>query len=157
MTNDVPEGPGGRWRTEGREMPTIKNGHQMQLQPPANGAGRLQGGNSGNGGAVPPSVVRARSRSGFYRLLPKLEQIARADGYKCENCGYKKGRLARDVDVIRAIDTLGRYGLFASRLDLEEVKTRLAKTVAKAEEVLPPDLAEVFLRAIDPIWNPGKH
>jgi hypothetical protein len=90
-------------------------------------------------------------------LVPKLEKIANGENYTCEQCGYKAGnKQAEDRDVIRAIDTLGRYGLMTGRLDLEEVRARLHRTIAKIEELCDPDTAARILSAIDPIWNPKK-
>ncbi len=109
---------------------------------PQGGALRNGGSNSGGPGA-PPSVVRERSRSSFYKLIPRLEKIAGSED-------------AENRDVIRAIDTLGRYGLMTGRLDLEEVRARLHRTIAKIEELCDPDTASRVLSAIDPIWNPRK-
>jgi hypothetical protein len=116
-----------------------------QLVRPAHGRGLLRNGSKpGNpaGPGVPPSVVRERARRSFYDRINTLEQLA--DGEEAAR------------DRIRAIDTLGRYGLMTGRLDLEEVRARLHRTVAKIEELCDPDTAARILSAIDPIWNPKK-
>lgn len=116
----------------------------VTLAPQPHG-GRLKRGNPGNVGSQgrPPSVVRARCRESFYDRINRLEGIADSSD-------------AEHRDVIRAIDTLGRYGLTTGRLDVEEVRTRLARTIAKIEELADSVTAERLLTALDVIWNPNR-
>jgi len=58
------------------------------------------------------------------------------------------------ADRIRAIDVLGKYGLMTGRLDVEEVRHRLNRTMAKIEELTDPQTGERILQALEPIWNP---
>ena len=138
-------------------LETPRDGSQLAPQP--HGGAIRVGNPKGHvaGPGAPPSIVRERCRSSFLALVPKLEKIANGENYTCEQCGYKAGnKQAEDRDVIRAIDTLGRYGLMTGRLDLEEVRARLHRTIAKIEELCDPDTAARILSAIDPIWNPKK-
>ena len=101
-----------------------------------------------------PSYVRERCRRSFVERVNTLEAIADRAGYECSECGHREGGAAEDRDVIRAIDTLGKYGLMTGRLDVEEVRVRLARTLQKVEELADPETAERILKALEPIWNP---
>jgi hypothetical protein len=102
--------------------------------------GFASGGTNVGGPGRPPSVIRERCRGSFYQRVNVLEEIADAPD-------------TMPGDRIRAIDVLGRYGLMTARIDLEEVKIRLSRTIAKIEELCDPDTAERLLTALDPIWN----
>lgn len=109
------------------------------------GGALLPGGKVGNPGGIgmAPSIVRDRARRGFYERINELEALADRTS-------------ASDRDRIRAIDTLGKYGLSTGRLDIEEVRVRLAKTLHVISELADPDTAERILKAIDPIWHPNN-
>lgn len=115
------------------------------LVPQPKGGALLAGGKPGNAGGSgrPPSIVRDRARSSFYDRIPMLEKIADQPGVEPR-------------DRIRAIDTLGKYGLHTGRLDIEEVRTRLARTIAKIEELADPQTAARLLAALDQVWNPSR-
>lgn len=144
------------------------------------------GGTPGNpGGGRPPSVIRERCRGSFDARIPLLEQFADGvaterievplslvlDYADCPQC---KGKLAskknvssatvsiagkaspRAKDRIVAISELGKMGMTAGRVDQEEVRDRLAKTVHKITELADPATAEAILAALDRIWDPHQ-
>ena len=116
------------------------------LETPAHGNGKLLRGNPGNiggYGGVSPSLVRERSRGSFYARINTLEKLADTEKVAAR-------------DRIKAIDTLGKYGLLTGKLDVQEVQVRLARTIAKLEEMCSPDLAERLIAALSSIWNPAK-
>lgn len=129
--------------TDKPQTPNTLPEKSSELVPQRHG-GAISPGNPGNrgGSGRPPSVVRERARSAFYDRIPALEKLADNDR-------------AEDRDRIRAIDTLGKYGLHTGRLDIEEVRTRLARTIAKVEELCEPTTASRLLAALDLIWNPN--
>jgi hypothetical protein len=133
------------------------------LVPQPNGRGAIYaGGVPGNVGGTgrPPSVIRERCRGSFDQRIPTLEQIA--DGEPIQKMRMADGEKteitisASPSDRIKAIDALGKYGLTAGRVDQEEVRTRLARTVQKIMELANEETAEAILKALDRIWDPNQ-
>lgn len=141
-------------------------------------------GNTGGSGR-PPSVIRERCRGSFDRRIPVLEAIADGEAserievplallLRHAHCPKCEGKLVADKleeallvsvtgkvspkarDRSQAVDILGKYGLTAGRVDQEEVRLRLARTVQKIVELTDPDTAETLLAALDKIWDPNQ-
>jgi hypothetical protein len=142
----------------------------------------MLGGNYGNpGGGRPPSAIRLRCRGSFEERIPVLEQIA--DGEASEKirvplnavlhlltCPKCAGPLQPIEDVTRwvevdgtvspkardrieAIKNLAHVGLDAGRADAEDVRHRVAQTIATIRAVLEPEDAEKVIQAIEPVWS----
>jgi hypothetical protein len=109
-----------------------------EMAPQEHGGAIRRGGTNRGGPGRPPSAIRATAREKFDRLIPKLDQIARA-------------RKSKDSDKVRAIDVLGKYGM-GQAVSVEDVKACLRQTTEEIREFLPPEQAEVLLGRIRPIW-----
>jgi hypothetical protein len=163
-----------------------KTPRKTPMVVPAHGNGLLQVGNPGNvGGGRPPSVIRERCRGSFERRIPVLEQIADGEASErievplllvlkhahCPKCSDKlratnaddapfitvTGKVSpKAKDRTQAVDILGKYGLTAGRVDQEEVRARLARSVQKITELADPKTAETLLAALDRIWDPSQ-
>jgi hypothetical protein len=157
----VPTKTRGKTRTL-RPQPAKKTAAKtaaVQLVPQPHGGALATGGIPGNaGGGRPPSIVRERCRRGFDRRIPVLEAIA--DGEPVQKMRLPDGEeleavvSASPADRIRAMDVLGRYGLATGRLDLEDVRLRLARTLQRITEVCDPETAESLLTALEQMWDP---
>lgn len=156
------------------------------MRVPGHGNGKLLVGNPGNaGGGRPPSVIRARCRGSFEERIPVLEAIADGEAserievplsliLRHAHCPKCNGKLTADnvddlalltvtgkvspkaKDRSQAVDILGKYGLTAGRVDQEEVRLRLARTVQKITDLTDPKLAETILTALEKIWDPNQ-
>jgi hypothetical protein len=56
-------------------------------------------------------------------------------------------------DRIEAIKNLAHVGLDAGRADAEDVRHRVAQTIATIRAVLEPEDAEKVIQAIEPVWS----
>lgn len=99
--------------------------------------GALRRGGNGSGGRPPSKVRRAMLKQGANRLRV-LREIA--DNPK------EKAR-----DRIRAVDVLIKNGL-GPAISMDEVRDKLKATKDAAEEILPPELAETFVKELRRIW-----
>ena len=109
-----------------------------QLIPQPHGGALRNGGTNRGGPGRPPSEIRAACRADFDALRGKLVAIARS-------------RKAKDVDKVRAINVLGKYGL-AETLSAADVNHALEQTVAEIVEFMGRDGAGGLLARIAPIW-----
>ena len=140
MAEDITPSNNGHIHSESADLPAGPS-----LVPQPHGGALLTGGKPGNKGGTgrAPSVVRERCRGSFYERVHILEKIADLPGVDPR-------------DRVRALDVLGKYGLMTGRLDVEEVRARLARTVQTITELAEPDVAERLLTALDRIWNPER-
>ena len=111
----------------------------VQMVPQPHG-GALQVGNPGNSGGSgrPPSVVRQRSRDGYYTRIPTLEAIADSEKSK-------------DADKIAAVSVLGRMGMTGA-VNMDDIRERLR---AQLEVIRSRDTwsSADLISAIKPIWR----
>jgi hypothetical protein len=118
------------------------------------------GGKPGRSGR-PPSLVRAACREAFDDRIPLLRHIA--DGLvplreTCPRCGFQ-GEPAvgggSDVDErLRALDTLGKYGLGErTGLDREAVEESLRVQRDIIRELLPAEQATALLERLAEAWG----
>jgi hypothetical protein len=138
-----------------------KSPAKTPMRVPRHGRGLLRvGGTNAGGTGRPPSVIRERCRGSFEQRIPTLEQIA--DGEPIQKMRLPDGEeidaliSASPGDRIKAIDALGKYGMTANRVDQEEVRARLARTVHKISELADTGTAEAILAALDRIWDPNQ-
>lgn len=134
---------------------------------PLNGAEIPLGAHPGNTGGKPgrsgrpPSAVREACRLSFDERIPILEKIA--DGAvpflnRCPECGHEAvtGEEAPSADNrLRAIDTLGKYGLGEQRevIETESVKAKLAAQRELIRSMLPADTATRLLNRLrEEVW-----
>lgn len=107
------------------------------VQP--NGSALLAGGVPGNrGGGRPPSAIRATARMSFDDLLPALVDIVKKKGTK-------------NVDKIRGIDVLGKYGM-GHPVSIDDVRARLIEQNEVTREFLPPEMADQLIAKFKAIW-----
>jgi hypothetical protein len=60
---------------------------------------------------------------------------------------------AKDADRVRAVDTLAKYGLGAANdLGVDQVRERLARTIAVIRNRLPAEAAKAILTEMREIW-----
>lgn len=65
-----------------------------------------------------------------------------------------EGRVsASPRDRLLAIKGMADVGMNSTRLDLEEIRNRLSRTLATIRTILPSDMAEVLIGALRPIWR----
>lgn len=89
----------------------------------------------------PPSAVRSLLRESFAARIPLAEAIADDAGQSA-------------ADRLRALDLLARYGVGAARdITVEEVRDRLARTIATVRAAVPPELADPLLTRLREIWT----
>ncbi len=112
------------------------------LVPQPHGGALYRGGVPGNrGGWKPPSALRARLRGSLDERVSVLEEIA-------------DDTTAAPGDRIRAVDVLAKYGLgAATELTVDQVRERLARTVALVRETLPPEQADPLLHRMQEVWT----
>ena len=100
-----------------------------------------QPGQNLGGAGQPPSEVRARLRGSAAERIATLEEIADSPA-------------SSNADRVRAIDLLLRYGLGQLReISTEDVRDKLAQTVALVRAELPRDQAEPLLERMREIWR----
>lgn len=141
--------PRARKQTAPQQDATEKSGPETAPAEPTPGAlvtqphgGALRyGSEPGNtpGAGRPPSIVRARARSGFYDRIPTLEKIADNDKTAA-------------ADRIRAIAVLGKIGVDGGKVNVEEVRLRMRHTLDVIRAQLTPEDAHRVIEAIRPIW-----
>jgi len=104
------------------------------------GAGRGPARGAPNAGR-PPSAVRALLREAFADRISLASEIA------------DDPSLAPS-ERLRALDLLGRYGLGTTReLSVEDVKERLAATVALVRTTVPAPHCEALLGKLRGVWT----
>jgi len=104
------------------------------------GAGRGPAKGAPNAGR-PPSAVRAILREAFVARVPLAEAIA-------------DDPALAPTERLRALDLLGRYGLGTTReLSVEDVKERLAETVAAVRRIVPAPHAGELLAKLRQVWT----
>jgi hypothetical protein len=132
MTDDAPDAEHVR---EKRDKP------RPDLIPQAHGGALYRGGVPGNrGGWKPPSAIRARLRDSLDDRVTVLEEIADDPAMAAS-------------DRIRAVDVIAKYGLgAASEVTVDQVRERLAQTVALVREALPAEMADPLLRRMQEVW-----
>jgi hypothetical protein len=157
----------------------------MRLPSHGNGLLRVGNPHNAGGTGRPPSLIRARCRGSFEARLHVLEAIADGEASErievplfvvleyaeCPKCNGKlkakegvglttvvvEGKTTpRAKDRTQAVDVLGKYGMSANRIDQEEVRTRLGRTVQKITELADPKTADILLAALDRIWDPTQ-
>ena len=125
---------GEKSRPKSRAVPQTHGG---ALVP---GAGRGPAKGAPNAGR-PPSAVRALLREAFATRVSLAAEIA------------DDPSLA-PAERLRALDLLGRYGLGTTReLSVEDVKERLAATVALVRATVPAPHAEALLAKLRGVWT----
>ena len=106
----------------------------------AHGGALNAGGTPGNQGGRPSSALRAVLRRSFHERIPILEEIA-------DNPD------SHPIDRIRAIETLGKFGLGQLReLSVETVREKVQRTLEVISESMPAeDAARIILR-LRSVW-----
>jgi hypothetical protein len=105
----------------------------------AHGGALYRGGVPGNNGGRPPSAIREKARESLVKLMPKLDQIAKA-------------RKSKNSDKIRAIEVLAKIGMDHA-ISIEDVKSALRETTQEIFDFLPRDQAEALVARLRPIWR----
>ncbi len=116
------------------------------------GAGKLVRGNPGNrGGRDLKSHVRRAATLRFERMIPRLEDIADDRlGDPCPECGRGSIKVSI-VDMLRAIDLLGKYGPgthhdVAKFLDFDKAREFVGALAARlSARVMDEELQKVIL------------
>lgn len=123
-------------RDKSRRAP-VPQPHGGALVP---GAGRGPAAGAPNAGR-PPSAVRALLRESFAVRVPLAEALADDPTLSA-------------ADRLRALDLLARYGLGTTReLSVEDVKERLAATIAAVRALVPASHAESLLIKLREVWT----
>lgn len=141
-------------------------------------------GNPGNVGGPgrPASAIRELCRGAFGARVRVLETIADGEpvqrievplgvvlrSAQCPKCG--EGLKAEDADAllltvegrasaspgdrIKAVDTLGKYGLDArTQLAVDEVRDRLVRQLTVIRQALSPEAAETLIEKLREVWK----
>jgi hypothetical protein len=131
---------------------------QRSLVPQPHGGALLSGGTNKGGPGRTPSAVRKLLRGKFEEHIPTLDAIASGViplREKCPKCGFEPEEkplpIVAPADRLRAIDMMAKHG-FSSGMQLDEVREKVTATKDAAEEILPPDLAETFVKEMRRIW-----
>jgi hypothetical protein len=105
------------------------------------GGALLQGPNDGHGGGSTPSIVRAALRESGMKRIALLEQIA--DDPK---------QATRDrIDAIKVLFEHGMRG----NISYDDVRAAVIRTLEVIQAAVDPDIAEMLIRKIRPIWRTG--
>jgi hypothetical protein len=143
-------------KTAGRNPGTLPK--KVPTKVPQHGVGRLlDGGQFGNqGGGRPPSALRETLRRSFEDRVEILEKIA--DGKETRTVFVDRGRPVEigpsHGDRIRALDTMAKYGLGATReLAVEAIRDRLVATVSLIRQMLSVSEADRLLSEMKGIWS----
>jgi len=130
----VPEKSADKSRKKSRRIPQPHGG---VLIP---GAGRGPAKGAPNAGR-PPSAVRAILREAFAARVTLAAEIADDPGLAAS-------------ERLRALDLLGRYGLGTTRdVSVDDVKERLAETIAAVRRIVPAPYAEELLVKLRGVWS----
>ena len=127
-----PDRKSATWRGQ-----VIPQPHGGALVP---GAGRGPTPGAPNAGR-PPSEVRAALRQAFADRLPIITGIA-------------DDAMLPPTDRLRALEVMARHGLgTVTELGVDDVRDKLAATVAAIRRTVPPDVAAPLLVELRTVWT----
>lgn len=112
------------------------------LVVPPHGRGAIKHGSQPGGPpgpGRPPSAIRHIAREAFADRIPILTRIADKDE-------------AKDADRIRAVETLGKFGL-NKQIDVDDVNTRLRSTLDLLERELGAEHYRRLYPLLKEIWK----
>lgn len=128
--------------TAAADHPRMRGEHTLarNTRAPAAGAGRGPTPGAPNAGR-PPSEVRAALRQAFADRLPIITGIA-------------DDAMLPPTDRLRALEVLARHGLgTVTELGVDDVRDKLAATVAAIRRTVPPDVAAPLLVELRTVWT----
>jgi len=109
------------------------------LVPQKHGGALLHGPNDGHGGGSTPSIVRAALRESGFKRIHLLEEIA-----------DDKKQATRDrIDAIKVLLEHGMRG----NISYDDVRAAVLQTLQVIQASLPPDMADMLIKKIRPIWR----
>jgi uncharacterized protein (DUF2267 family) len=122
-------------------MPPESYNFRPELVPQPHGGAIAPGAHSGPHPGRPPSAVRAALREAGYQRLYILEEIA-----------DNPETAARDR--IAAIGLMLEHGL-RGNVTIDDVRAAVVRMLEVIQETAPPELADLLIRKIRPIWRTG--